>query len=173
MVGEIEEVLNALNRARVRYLVVGGVAVVLHGHLRTTADLDLIIQLERENVLRAMGALRELQYRPRAPVPAEAFAEQELRDQWIREKGLAVFSLWSPAHPTLEVDVFVSEPFDFDAVYARAVWVPLERTEATLIALEDLIALKRQVGRPRDQEDIAALESLREADGGTEGGGYG
>ena len=165
MVGEIEGVLDALNRAHVRYLVVGGVAVVLHGYLRTTADLDLVIQLERENVRRAMGALSELQYRPRAPVPAEAFAEQPIREQWIREKGLQVFSLWSPAHPTLEIDIFVSEPFDFDAVYARALRVPLEKTEGIVIALEDLIALKKRVGRPRDQEDVAALESLRDTEG--------
>ena len=170
MVGEIEGVLAALNRAGVRYLVVGGVAVVLHGYLRTTADLDLVIQLERNNVLKAMSALRELEYRPRAPVPAEAFAEQELRERWIREKGLAVFSLWSPAHPTLEVDLFVSEPFDFDAVYARAFRVPLEKGEVTVVALEDLIAPKRQVGRPRDQEDIAALQALRDAEDQTEGG---
>ena len=170
MVGEIEGLLDALNRAGVRYLVVGGVAVVLHGYLRTTADLDLVLELKPDNVRRAMRALGELQYRPRAPVPAEAFAEPEVRERWIREKGLAVFSLWSPARPTLEVDVFVSEPFDFDAVYARAVRVPLERSEVTVIALQDLIALKRQVGRPRDQEDIAALESLRDAEGQTEGG---
>ncbi len=170
MAGEIEAVLDALNRAGVRYLVVGGVAVVLHGHLRTTADLDLVIALEPDNVRRAMRALGNLQYRPRAPVSAEAFADPETRERWIREKGLAVFSPWAPAHPTLEVDVFVSEPFDFDAVYARALRVPLEKTEATVIALDDLIALKRQVGRPTDQEDIAALESLREPGGEAEGG---
>lgn len=168
MIGQIEEILDALNRAGVRYLVVGGVAVVLHGHLRTTADLDLVIQLQRENVLRAMRALGELEYRPRAPVPAEAFADSELRQQWIREKGLAVFSLWSPAHPTLEVDIFVAEPFDFDAVYSRALRVPLEKAEVIVIALGDLIALKRQVGRPRDLEDVTALESLREAEGQSE-----
>jgi hypothetical protein len=165
MIGEIEEILDAPNRARVRYLVVGGVAVVLHGYLRTTADLDLVIQLQRENVLRAMRALGELKYRPRAPVPAEAFAESELREQWIREKGLAVFSLWSPAHPTLEIDFFVAEPFDFDSVYSRCLRVPLENTEVTVIALDDMIALKRRVGRPRDLEDVAALESIREAEG--------
>jgi len=160
MVGEIEGILDALNRAHVRYLVVGGVAVVLHGHLRTTADLDLIIQLERDNVLRAIRTLQDQHYRPRAPVSAGDFAEQTIREQWIRDKGLAVFTLWSPAHPTLEIDLFATEPFDFDTVYARALRVSLEKTEATVIALEDLIALKRGVGRPRDLEDIAALESL-------------
>jgi len=54
MIGEIEGILDALNRAHVRYLIVGGVAVVLHGYLRTTAALDLIIQLDRDNVLRAI-----------------------------------------------------------------------------------------------------------------------
>ena len=160
MIGEIEGILDALNRAGVRYLIVGGVAVVLHGYLRTTADLDLIIQLDRDNVLRAIRTLQDHQYRPRAPVSAEDFAEVTIREQWIRGKGLAVFAFWSPAHPTLEIDLFVTEPFDFDAVYARALRVPLEKTEATVIALEDLIALKRGVGRPRDLEDIAALESL-------------
>jgi hypothetical protein len=162
MIGEIETVLDALNRARVRYLVVGGVAVVLHGYLRTTADLDLVIQLSSDNVGRATHALADLQYRPRAPVPLEAFAQHEARESWLREKGLTVFSLWSPSRPTLEIDLFVTEPFDFEAVYARAVRVRLEKIEATVVGLDDLIALKRQVGRPRDQEDVTALEALKE-----------
>jgi len=51
--------------------VVGGVAVVLHGSLRTTADLDLVVRIERANAERAIGALESLGYRPRALVPAE------------------------------------------------------------------------------------------------------
>lgn len=161
MIGEIEAVVEALNRAQVRYLVVGGVAVVLHGFLRTTADLDLVIQLAPDNALRAVKALAVLHYRPRAPVNFEAFAQKEARESWLHEKGLTVFSLWSPAHPTLEIDLFVSEPFDFEGVYARALRVRLERSEAMVISLDDLIALKRQVNRPRDQEDVAALEALK------------
>ena len=161
MIGEIEAVVDSLNRAQVRYLVVGGVAVVLHGYLRTTADLDLVIHLAPDNALRAVKALAALQYRPRAPVNFEAFAQREARESWLREKGLTVFSLWSPARPTLEIDLFVSEPFDFDVVYARALRVRLQRSEATVVSLDDLIDLKRQVNRPRDQEDVAALEALK------------
>lgn len=164
MIGDIEAVLEALNRAQVRYLVVGGVAVVLHGYLRTTADLDLVIQLERENVLRAMDALAALGYRPRAPVDPRSFADGETRRQWVQEKNLMVFSLWSPARPALEVDVFVEEPFDFDKVQSRALLVPLDRIEAPVIALEDLLALKRSAGRTVDRDDVAALEALRADD---------
>ena len=49
----------------------------------------------------------------------------------------------------------------FETVYARALWVPLEHTEAIVVSLDDPITLKRQAGRPRDQEDVAALEALR------------
>ena len=162
MVGEIEMVVEALDRARVRYLVVGGVAVVLHGYLRTTADLDLVIQLERENVLRAVSALTGLGYRARVPVDPTSFADAETRRKWIQDKNLMVFSMWSPAHPALEVDIFVEEPFPFDEVYARSLRVRLERIEATVIGLDDLLALKRRAGRPLDVQDVSALESLRE-----------
>jgi predicted nucleotidyltransferase len=162
VVGSIERVLAALNDAGVRYLVVGGVAVVLHGRLRTTADLDLVVQLDRENALRGIRALESLRYRPRAPVPAESFADEATRASWIRDKGMTVFSMSSAEVPDLEVDLFVSEPFPFEEVFARALAVPLTHTRARVIALEDLIAMKRAAGRPIDQDDVDGLEALRD-----------
>lgn len=155
-----EQVIAALNAAKVRYLVVGGVAVVLHGHLRTTADLDLVVELAPENARRAIAALRALGFVPRAPVAAEAFADPEERRTWIAEKGLTVFSLASAALKGLEVDLFVEEPFEFDAAWRRAVRVPLDHEIATVASIEDLVALKRASGRPVDLEDVEALERL-------------
>ncbi len=156
----IEQVLAALEANEVRYLVVGGVAVVLHGHLRTTADLDLIVGLAPDNARRAISALVTLGFHPRAPVAAESFADADVRRSWIEEKGLTVFSMWSDRFPELEVDLFVQEPFDFEAVYARAVRVPLDTTTATVIALDDLVELKRASGRPIDLADVEALRAL-------------
>lgn len=163
MTGAIERVLAALNTANIRYLIVGGVAVVLHGHLRTTADLDLVIQLQPQNIREAIAALVALGYRPRAPVDPFDFADRTIREQWISQKGLAVFSLWSPNEPTLEVDLFVEEPFDFDQAYTRAVHAPLDQTTAVVAALEDLIFTKRRSGRPVDLADITALEAISRA----------
>ncbi len=161
MRGQIERVLRALNAAQVRYLVVGGVAVVLHGHLRTTLDLDLVVQLESANLEKALMVLVELGFQPRAPVPIEWFADPEKRQAWVREKNLMVFSLWHPEVPAFEVDLFANEPFDFDRVYGRAVTVQLANVETTVISLDDLMEMKRLASRPRDVEDLEALSILR------------
>jgi hypothetical protein len=159
-------VLAALEAEEVRYLVVGGVAVVLHGHLRTTADLYLVVELAPDNARRALDALGRLGFRPRAPVPADQYLDPATRRAWIDEKGLTVFSLWSDRLPGVEVDLFVEEPFDFGAVYARAVRVPLDATTVTVISLDDLVAMKRATGRAVDLADVDALQALREERGG-------
>lgn len=158
--GPIEQVISALQAAGVRYLVVGGVAVMLHGYLRTRADLDLVIQLQPDNASKAVDALSALGLRPRAPVALADFADPTARREWVEQKRLTVLSLWSPAHPGLEVHLFVSEPLDFSSAYSRAVQVPLDQVTATVIGRDDLIALKLAVGRPRDLEDVEALRAL-------------
>ncbi len=165
MPGDIEVTLSALSRADVKYLVVGGVAVVMHGHLRVTADLDLVVKLENTNLERAIIVFEDMGFRPRAPVPLKQFADAAIRETWVQEKGLTVFSLWAPSRPGFEIDLFVREPFNFEDVYARAPRVQLETCLATVIPLEELIMLKQLVGRPRDIEDVAALRALGEHDG--------
>ena len=86
-IDDVRTILRALNDANVRYLIVGGLAVVAHGYVRFTQDIDLVVQLERENVLRAMNALTAIGYRPLIPVDATQFADEALRQQWRDEKG--------------------------------------------------------------------------------------
>ncbi|MFL6202931.1 MAG: hypothetical protein ACJ76J_27505 [Thermoanaerobaculia bacterium] len=60
---------------------------MLHGYLRTTLDLDLVVQLERDNVERALSALAELGFQPQAPVPLGAFADPEIRGLYSPKGG--------------------------------------------------------------------------------------
>jgi len=163
-------IVEALNAAGVRYLVVGGLAVVAHGHVRFTADLDLVLDMAPENLRAAMGAFDGLGYRPRAPVPIRDFADPARRAEWIRDKGLTVFSLWSAAHPATEVDLFVASPFeDFAAAYARAAHREISSgIAAPFVSLDDLVALKRAAGRPQDLADVERLLAIR-GDGGGNG----
>ncbi len=155
-----EPVLKALTEAGVRYLVVGGVAVVLHGHLRTTGNLDLVVELSPDNLGRALDALERSGFQPRPPVPLRSFADPETRRSWIETKNLQVFSLWHPELPGFEVDLFVEEPFNFEQAWGRRFEVALRGSIATVVGLDDLLALKREAGRPRDLDDVAVLEEL-------------
>ena len=122
-----------------------------------------MIRLDPDNVRRAMETLTGLGLRPRPPVPAEAFADPEQRESWIATKNMLVFSMWDPSDSTFEVDIFVREPFDFQAAYQRRIEAPLETGTATVVSLEDLLALKREA-RPQDLADIEALTALHSKD---------
>lgn len=145
-------------------MVVGGVAVVLHGHPRFTADLDLVVELTASNASAAIAALQTLGYRPRAPVRGEDFAVEDIRASWRKDKGLTVFSLWSPSYPGTEVDLFVEEPFDFGEAWSRRLDALLEdATTVHVVGIDDLRALKASVGRPKDVDDIAQLDAIARA----------
>jgi hypothetical protein len=159
-----------LNDAEVRYLIVGGLAVVAHGYVRYTQDIDIVLQLQRENVLRAMSALDAIGYRPLIPVPARDFADEQLRGTWIRDKGMIVFQMLNHDRPSTRLDIFVREPFAFDAEYARAKWEILFGERSPVVHVEELLRLKRECGRPTDLADVEQLEAvLKEQKGWSHG----
>ena len=155
----VEALVRGLNDGGVRYLIVGGLAVAAHGVLRFTVDVDIVLDFDPQNLRRATKALGALGYRPRAPVPLEQFCDEAARQSWVREKGLTVFSLFSPEHGATEVDLFVEPPFDFDAAYARATRIDIASgVSATFVGRDDLIQMKRLAGRQQDLEDVRRLE---------------
>ena len=161
--GWMSEVLKELNQAQVRYLVVGGVAVVLHGHLRATGDLDIVLQLESDNLALAMGVFAAAGYEPKAPVRLEDFSDAETRAAWIRDKHLVVFSLRHRQKPGAHVDLFVSEPFDFEAQYALALRVTTNVVTVPVVSVAALIDMKQATGRAQDVADCEALRVLQDA----------
>lgn len=161
-VRSVETIVRALNEAKVQYLIVGGLAVIAHGYERLTKDVDLVIALERSNIVRGLRALIGINYSTAIPVSPEQFADPGLRETWRAEKGMAVLKLWSDRHRRTPIDVFVYEPFDFDAEYERAVWHAISAEEkAPILRYAALLKMKREVGRPQDLADVAELEKVR------------
>ncbi len=157
----VSAIVEALNGGKVRYLVVGGLAVVAHGYLRFTNDVDLVIQLEPDNIRRTFEALNRLGYRPGVPITAEQFADTGSRDRWIREKGMKVLQFWSDDHRETPIDVFVEEPFDFDREYEAALRKALfDRFEVRVVRITTLIAMKEEAGRPEDRIDVKHLRMI-------------
>lgn len=111
-----ERVFKALEEQKIRYAVVGGVALVLHGVVRFTADLDLIVELEQENLTRFLRLMQDLGYQPRNPVDAQDLIDPKSRASWKREKGMVVFS-FATQQPSMElVNVFIEEAIPFSEV---------------------------------------------------------
>jgi hypothetical protein len=162
-----EPIFEALNRDIVRYVVVGGMAVVLHGYARLTADLDLAVDLSPPEAGRAVDALVRLGFRPSAPVEPAGFADPSVRSRWINEKNMQVFSMRDPGNPMRQVDLFTRNPIEFEGLWERSELLELAEVTVRVASIPDLIQLKRFAGRPQDMTDIEALEAIlerREAD---------
>ena len=151
---------KALNEAHVQYVVVGGLANVLHGYARMTADVDLVVNLDPAETEKALKALLATGLKARLPVDPMLFANAETRASWITEKHMLVFSFYDPSNPLRIVDLFVHEPIPFKDLSQRAVTMDIDGIAVPVCGIADLIELKRRAARPRDIDDIAHLQEL-------------
>lgn len=160
-----EAVAKALDIARVRYLVAGGLAVNAHGYIRLTMDIDVVIALDPDNIRQAFKTLADIGYHPSVPIDAEAFAQPAQRERWRAEKGMQVLNFHNNAFPGTSVDVFVYEPFDFPHEYEAALQGELlPGVNVRFVSIPTLIEMKRVAGRLRDMDDIQHLQWLQESD---------
>lgn len=153
-------IFGLLNDADVRYVVVGGIATILHGYVRATSDIDLVIDLDPTEAEKAIRALTAHGFKPRAPVDPLQFADPAQRAKWLDEKGMQVFSMARPDSPGISVDLFARHPIPFDELWSRSTLAQLGGLMVRICSLQDLIELKRIAGRPRDLADIEQLSKI-------------
>lgn len=156
-----EPLFEALAQHEVRYVVVGGVAVVLHGFARLTGDVDLALDLEGREARKAVETLVGLGLRPRLPVDPFDFADAEIRSRWVADKGMRVFTFVDPRNTLLLVDCFAEDIVPFSTLWQNSIVMPLASTTVRVASIPDLIALKRRAGRAQDLHDIEALEEIQ------------
>lgn len=142
-----EPLFHQLRDDGVRYLVVGGLALVLLGLSKHTADIDIMVALDPASARRAIDSLLAFGLRPRAPVDPYDFAREDIRQSWVADKGMSVLSFWHPKSSALEVDVFAFHPIDFERALERAALVPVAGTFVPVAHLDDLLELKRLAQR--------------------------
>jgi len=143
-------------------MVAGGVAVNLYGIERATADVDIVLKLDRRNLLRFVEVVKKLGLRPKVPVRPEDFIDEGKRKHWLTNKGMRVFSLYDPKNPFFILDVFVEIPFDFDGVYKRRKKIRFENTIIPVVPIKELIQMKQQTSRPQDRADVFYLKRIME-----------
>jgi hypothetical protein len=154
---DIGELFGALARHRVDYVVIGGVAAQVHGHRRTTMDLDLTPDPDAENLKRLAAALDELDVRPQGH-------ELEQAEIAATDPERLAFAAVVPPLLTRHGQIHIlKEPKGarpFEAMRAAALVVEVSGVEIAIASLDDLIRMKRAAGRPIDLDDIAVLTDV-------------
>lgn len=156
-----EPIFESLNSSSVRYVVVGGIAVNLHGHQRFTKDVDVVIELAPDHSIKALEALRSIGFEPRVPVNLKDFGNEAVRESWVRDKGMVVLQMYNDK-TRMTVDVFVQYPMDFEALWSSAGEAELSRASIRFASLNHLIEMKEAVSRPQDIADVAALREIQQ-----------
>jgi hypothetical protein len=147
---DAERILETLGEHGVDYVIIGGIAVQTHGHVRTTVDIDVLPRPERSNMVRLADALNALDARVLNPGSA---------DLKIDANMLPRVTLWQFATRHGGIDVVHDAPGapPFDELRRRALQVRLGDVQLAVAGRDDLISMKRASARPVDLEDIAAL----------------
>ena len=154
-------IFQAFANADIRYLVVGGVAVNLHGYSRFTGDLDILLALDEENLEKVTTTMRDLGYAERLPVELKSLAKEDQVQKWLREKGMTAYTFISNEFPQFSLDVLASCSLRFEEFDGRKDVKRSWGTTIPVISIDDLVGMKREANRQKDLEDIEVLLELR------------
>ncbi len=140
---DFKDLIRIFNELEVRYLMIGGYAVVAHGHVRNTKDLDLWIDYKDDNAHKVARAL-------------EKFGISVDANEFAHPKKV----LFLGVEPN-RVDILTTvKGIEFEAAFAQKSSVQIDGLNILLIDKQSLIQVKRATGRPQDLLDAKALEDL-------------
>ncbi len=156
-----QSLLGTFCEKKLQYLIVGGVAVNLHGYPRFTGDIDILLALNEENLKKMAAIMEELGYQQRLPVSIEELGDEKQVKEWIDEKGLLAYSFINPSEPEFSVDVIVGESLAFEKYYEHQMEIDVWDMKVPVISIDDLITMKSNSDREKDAQDVAALLELK------------
>jgi hypothetical protein len=155
------DLLVKLQQAAVDFVLVGGLAVQLHGYMRMTYDVDLVLAMNDENLVKFIDVAKGQGLAPVIPVPIDSLKNATLIDQWHREKGMLAFALREPSVAGSVIDVLVRPDVSFERLSADATEAEFMGKRIRIASIDHLLEMKRIASRPKDLLDIAALEKIK------------
>lgn len=146
---------QTLHKFSVPYALVGGYAVSLHGAVRGTLDIDLIIRWRERDFINVEKALNSIGLKSRLPVSAQEIFK--FREEYIKNRNLVAWSFVNSNNPIELVDIIITH----DLSKVETIDISIGSDKISVISLNDLIKMKSRVKRPQDIEDIKALKKLQ------------
>src|SRR5665647_2893741 len=136
------DLFATLQRHQVEYVLIGGLAVALHGIERNTMDIDLCIVIPPDNLRRMIKAAKELNLSPALSVPLETLSQIDTLRQWHQQRNLQAFALHTPDLAGVTLDLLLFPPVAPADMCQRAVRLDVSGIPIQLASVDDLIALK-------------------------------
>ncbi|MFI5333815.1 MAG: hypothetical protein ACHQT8_01450 [Chlamydiales bacterium] len=154
----ILKICAALSDAKVPYAIVGGYAVALHGAVRGTVDLDLVIRWSLKNLRNMEVVLKQMGLISRIPVTAEDLFR--FREEYIHKRNLIAWNFYDPSNPLNQVDIIVTHDLNSQSHVKK---VNTSMGVINVLSMSELIKMKKAAGRPQDLQDVQALINLQAA----------
>ncbi len=154
------DIFKRFNELKLDYLIVGGLAVNLHGIPRMTYDIDIMIKLDRGNVSKLVNQLKEWGYRLKIPVKLDDLKDIKKLKKWIKEKNLKAINFYNDKFPIAGIDIVIDSPVPYEDLKERAIYIELLGEKLPVISIEDLIYIKEKAGRKQDLADARHLKKL-------------
>lgn len=159
-----EEILREFQKQKVKYVIVGGIAVNLLGSLRSTADIDIMVEMSDENLRNVVRILKKEGYRVKQPVDPMGIADAAMRRDWIQNKHMKAFNFYKEGE-LKEVDIIIDSPVSFSEAKKSAVRIKIGNIALSVISIDNLIKMKKGTGRSVDKLDIEELRKIKKLKG--------
>ena len=153
-------VFKELNAKKIKYILVGGMAVNLLGIPRMTYDIDLLLYLQDSNLRKFLLLMKKWGFRPNIPVEMMDFIKKENRQEWVKNKNMKAFNLVNPDWAIREIDIVINTPVDYKKAIVNVKHLSLHGVSIPTISIRDLILMKRKSGRAQDKKDIENLRKI-------------
>ncbi len=155
-----EEILRDFQRQKVKYVLVGGIAVNLLGSLRSTADMDILVEMSNDNLRKVVSILKKKNYHVKQPVDPMGIADEKIRHDWIHNKHMKAFNFYKEDE-LKEVDIIIESPLSFEEVTKSAIKMKIDNMILSVISIDNLIKMKKNTGRNIDKLDIEELRKIK------------
>ncbi len=150
----ILDLCKALESSKIDYCLVGGVAVGLHGAIRGTLDIDIVVALNEKTFASAEAVLARLGLEPRLPLRAKEL--YQFREEYLKRRNLVAWGFIDPKQPQRQVDIILTHsPSELSPIT-----LTVHGRKLKVASIEGLIRMKKKSGRPQDREDVKALQEL-------------
>ncbi len=158
-----EEILREFQKQKVKYILVGGIAVNLLGSLRNTADLDLLVEMSDDNLAKVVKILKKRGYHVKQPVDPMGIVDKKIREDWIRNKHMKAFNFYKEKGCCIleEVDIIIDSPVSFNEAKKNAIIIKAGDISLPVMSIDDLIKMKKRANRPIDTLDIQELKEIK------------